>query len=58
MIEAVGNYILAKIEMTECMQKNFRQLCSKCKKYATCDKYNNYVDAWTKLQKAFLGEEE
>ena len=54
MIEEVGNYILAKIEMTECMQKYFRAVCFKCKKYANCKIYSNYVEAWMKLQEAFL----
>lgn len=58
MIDAVAEYILAKIEMTECMQKNFRQVCHNCKKYVRCSKYNNYVEAWLNLQKQFLEETE
>lgn len=56
MIEEVGRYILCKIEMTECMQEKILQVCHICKKYTGCEKYNNYVDAWIELQKAFLKE--
>lgn len=45
-------YVKAKIKLTECMQRHFRQLCSKCKEYSNCKIYNNYVNRWTKLQKA------
>lgn len=53
-INTVAEYIEAKIEMTECMQKHFRQVCHNCKKYSNCKKYNNYVNAWINLQKTFL----
>ena len=56
MIKQVGEYILAKIEMTECMQKEFKQLCHTCKKYPTCKLYRNYVETWLNLQNAFLEE--
>ena len=58
MIEAAGNYILTKIDMTECMQKHFRQVCHKCNKYSKCKLYSEYVESWINLQKAFLEETE
>ena len=47
----VYNYVKQKIKMTNCMQKNFRQLCSKCRKYNNCKVYADYVEAWMQLQK-------
>lgn len=51
MIKEAKRYVDAKIAKTNCMQKHFRQLCNKCKKYNRCSIYNEYVDAWMELQK-------
>lgn len=52
----VGRYIRAKIKMTLCKQKHFKQVCHNCKAYANCHVYGKYVDAWIKLQKAYKRE--
>ena len=46
----VQYYVDSKIELTNCMQKHFRQLCSRCNEYARCKVYSKYVDAWIRLQ--------
>jgi len=48
----VRQYIQAKIDLTCCMQIHFKQLCHTCKKYAHCEIYNGYVEAWMQLQKS------
>jgi len=53
LIEAVGEYILAKIELTECMQKHLRQVCQNCKKYPFCKIYEDYIEKWIILQKTY-----
>ena len=49
---ATLEYIAAKISLTNCMQKHFRQVCHVCKKYAKCKVYAKYVEAWIELQKS------
>ena len=56
LIDAVEEYILAKMKMTECMQKHFRQVCHNCSNYSKCNQYNMYVEAWVNLQKTYLEE--
>lgn len=53
-VNTIAAYTLAKIDLTECMQKNFRQVCHNCKNYCGCETYNNYVEAWMNLQKSFM----
>ncbi len=50
-ITGVRRYVEAKKQKTLCMQKQFKQLCSRCKFYHSCTTYNEYVDAWMELQK-------
>ena len=47
---AAKRYIKAKITMTNCMQKHFRQKCNWCNKYDGCRIYRDYVDKWMDLQ--------
>ena len=54
--EVVRLYIEAKIKLTLCMQKHFKQVCHSCKEYARCSVYSNYVEAWMNLQKAYKKE--
>jgi len=49
---AAYRYVVAKVALTKCMQKHFRQLCNRCKHYDRCDVYATYVDSWINLQKA------
>jgi len=57
-MNAVKYYVQSKIELTNCMQKHFRQLCSRCTEYARCKVYSKYVDAWIRLQELARQEEE
>lgn len=50
----VLDYIEAKVNLTECMQKHFRQVCHNCDKYFQCKVYAKYVDTWIELQNEFL----
>jgi len=51
-VEAAKNYVAVKKGMTLCLQKQFRQLCNRCKNFAHCELYDNYVETWMKLQEA------
>ena len=55
LIETTKKYVQAKIEMTECKQRNFKQLCSRCRFYSNCNVYSNYCDCWMKLER-LVGE--
>lgn len=50
--EAAINYVGAKIALTNCMQKHFRQLCQRCKYWNKCLVYSKYVQAWMDLQES------
>jgi len=49
--EIAKQYVDRKIRMTKCMQKHFRQLCSRCKKWHGCSIYLEYFDAWKALER-------
>jgi len=49
--EMVKEYVDSRIELTLCMQRHFRQVCSKCKKYDRCLVYGRWVSAWVVLQR-------
>lgn len=51
--EAVRLYIEAKATLTKCMQKHFRQVCHRCKAYAECKVYADYVAMWLNLQDVY-----
>lgn len=50
--EAANRYVKARIANTKCMQRHFRQICSKCRDYSSCACYEELVDTWINLQKA------
>jgi hypothetical protein len=45
-------YVQAKIEMTKCQQKHFKQLCSRCGSFHYgCKVYDRYCAAWMRLER-------
>ena len=50
MMDAARHYVEIKIYLTKCRQRHFKQLCNKCKEYATCELYAEYCQAWQDLQ--------
>jgi hypothetical protein len=40
---------------TKCMGKNMRQVCHRCREYAKCNLYKDFVQAWMDLQEAVKG---
>jgi len=51
-VKAALSYVRLRKAKTECLQKHFKQLCNRCKDFAQCELYSNYVEAWMDLQKA------
>lgn len=58
LLTAAKKYRNAKIRLTKCQQAHFRQVCHRCAKYARCEVYSTYADAWMDLQDAVNAEEE
>jgi len=50
MSNPVKEYVNTRIAVTKCLQKHFKQLCSRCPKYTKCELYAHYCDAWRELQ--------
>ena len=50
--EIAKQYVDAKIEMTKCKQKHFKQLCSRCGSFSRgCKVYDSYCASWMKLER-------
>lgn len=48
---AARHYVETRIAVTKCLQRHFKQLCSRCREYALCELYAEYCQAWQDLQK-------
>ncbi len=49
-MKAALHYVETKIAITKCLQRHFKQLCSRCCEYAECKLYAKYCQAWMDLQ--------
>ena len=50
--EIAKQYVDAKIEMTKCKQKQFKQLCNRCGSFRYgCKVYDRYCASWMKLER-------
>lgn len=50
MMGVTKHYVETKIAMTKCLQRHFKQLCSRCREYAKCELYVEYCEVWQDLQ--------
>ena len=44
-------YVMLKKERTNCLQSHFKQLCARCELFAQCSLYEDYVEAWIRLER-------